>query len=38
MLTGLTEKSTLTPQLTARGQQQNIWFETVNKSLEHTDG
>jgi hypothetical protein len=38
MLTGLTEKSTLAPQLTARGQQQNIWFESVNKSLEHTDG
>lgn len=30
MLTGLTEKYTLTPMLTTDGSQQNIWFETIS--------
>lgn len=38
MLTGLTEKSALLSHLTTQGQQQNIWFETVNNSLETNNG
>lgn len=38
MIVGLGEKQPLDPVLITQGQQQNIWFETVNKSLEHTDG
>ena len=38
MIVGLNEKQSLEPMLITQGHQQNIWFESVNKSLEHTDG
>jgi hypothetical protein len=38
MVTNLKEKSGIDSKLIVQGQGQNIWFKSVNKSLEHNDG
>ena len=38
MIVGLKETCPLASHLIPHEQDQNIWFESVNKSLEHTDG
>jgi len=38
MITGLGESTVITATLHAQGTDQNIWFETVNNSLENPDG
>jgi hypothetical protein len=38
MITGLDEAVAVTATLHAQGTDQNIWFETINKSLENSDG
>jgi hypothetical protein len=38
MVTNLNERSGVGSELATLGDQKNIWFETVNTSLEHTDG
>lgn len=35
MIQNLTEKSSLVPVLTTQGEQQNIWFDTINTSTEN---
>ena len=38
MITGLDESAAITSTLHARGTDQNIWFESINKSLEPDHG
>ena len=38
MITGLDESTAITSTLHAEGQDQNIWFEAINKSLESSNG
>ena len=38
MVTGLDESVAITSTLHAEGQDQNIWFEAINKSLESSNG